>query len=111
MVSIFASYFESIGAYQNALLMWSKYLRIQQNLFGEDREQMITTYKKMSTLAVSIGQPSTSQKYLDTAQKILEKVQSEQGIEKTDEQKKEELEEKSHMEFQQYLTAQQSGDY
>lgn len=28
VVSIYASYFESIGSYQNALLMWSKYLRI-----------------------------------------------------------------------------------
>jgi hypothetical protein len=35
--------------------MWSKFLRIQQNLFGEDREQMITTYRKMATLAVAIG--------------------------------------------------------
>ena len=74
VVSIFASYFESMNAFQNALLMWSKYLRIQQNLFGEDREQMITTYKKMATLATSIGQPSIGQKYLDNAQEILRKV-------------------------------------
>jgi hypothetical protein len=60
VISIFASYFESLGSYQNALLMWSKFLRIQQYLFSEDREQMITTYKKMATLAVTIGQPSTA---------------------------------------------------
>jgi hypothetical protein len=38
VVSIFASYFEQTGSYQNAFLMWSKFLRIQQNLFGGDRE-------------------------------------------------------------------------
>jgi hypothetical protein len=56
-----------MGSYQNAFLMWSKFLRIQQNLFGEDKEQMITTYKKLATLAVTIGQPTTSQKYLNLA--------------------------------------------
>lgn len=55
VISIFASYFESIGSYQNAFIMWSKFLKIQQNLLGEDREQMITTYKKLAALAVSIG--------------------------------------------------------
>jgi len=54
VVSIFASFFEQMGSYQNSFLMWSKFLRIQQNMFGEDREQMITTYKKMGSLAVMI---------------------------------------------------------
>jgi len=43
-----------MGSYQNAFLMWSKFLRIQQSMFGGDREQMITTYKKMAALSVAI---------------------------------------------------------
>lgn len=35
---------------------------------------MITTYKKLATLAVTIGQPTTSQKYLNIAQELLEKT-------------------------------------
>ena len=107
VVSIFASYFESMGSFQNSLLMWSKFLRVQQFLFGEDNEKMITTYKKMATLAVSIGQPSTSQKYLNTAQQLIEKVQSEGGVEaeRSEEEKKANLEDTSHIHFQQYLTA------
>ena len=67
--------------------MWSKFLRIQQNLFGEDREQMITTYRKMATLAVAIGQPGTSSKYLKIAHKLLEKYQNsgDNKVEKTEE--------------------------
>lgn len=67
--------------------MWSKFLRIQQNLFGEDREQMITTYRKMATLAVAIGQPGTSSKYLEIAHKLLEKYQNsgDTKVEKTEE--------------------------
>ena len=41
VVSIFASFFESVQSYQNAVLMWSKLLRIQQEMFGEDRIQMV----------------------------------------------------------------------
>ena len=55
VVSIFASYFESLGSYQNAFIMWTKFLKIQLNLFGEDREHMITSYKKLASLAVTIG--------------------------------------------------------
>lgn len=28
VVSIFASYFESLGSYQNAFIMWTKFLKI-----------------------------------------------------------------------------------
>lgn len=64
VVSLYATYFEQTGSYQNALVMHSKYLRIQQNLLGEDKEPMIPTYKKMAALAVAVGQPQVSQKYL-----------------------------------------------
>ena len=55
VVSIFASFFESCQSYPNAFLMWGKLLRIQQEMFGEDREQMISTYRKMAALGISIG--------------------------------------------------------
>ena len=55
VVSIFASFFESVQSYQNAVLMWSKLLRIQQEMFGEDRIQMVSTYRKMASLSLSIG--------------------------------------------------------
>lgn len=64
VVRLYASYLEGSGAYQVSLIMWSKFLRIQQSLLGQDNEQMIPTYKKMASLAVAIGQPQTSQKYL-----------------------------------------------
>ncbi len=65
VISIFATYFESVGSFTNALLMWSKFLKIQQSLFGEDGVQMITTYKKLAALAVQVGQPEVSKKYLE----------------------------------------------
>lgn len=73
VVRLYASYLEGSGAYQVSLIMWSKFLRIQQSLLGEDNDQMIQTYKKMASLAVAIGQPQTSQKYLLIAQQLLVK--------------------------------------
>jgi len=29
VISIFATYFESLGSYSNALVMWNKFLKIQ----------------------------------------------------------------------------------
>lgn len=55
--------------------MHSKYLRIQQALLGEDNDAMIPTYKKMAALAVAIGQPTVSQKYLLIAQELTVKYQ------------------------------------
>jgi hypothetical protein len=40
--------------------MWFKFLKIQQELLGHDREQMIPTYKKLASLAVATGQPQVS---------------------------------------------------
>lgn len=106
VVTIFASYFESLGSYQNAFIMWSKFLKIQQNLFGDDREQMITTYKKLATLAVQIGQSDVSQKYLGIANELHEKhADSTPDSEKTEEEIKEGLEYKAQLLFQQYLAA------
>ena len=63
VVSVFASFFESNASYSNALLMWSKLLRVQQEMFGEDRIQMVSTYKKIASLSLNIGQPQSSIKY------------------------------------------------
>lgn len=73
VVTLYAQYFEQMGSYQNALVMNSKYLRIQQSLLGEDTDAMIVTYKKMAALAVAIGQSQVSQQYLLKAQELTVK--------------------------------------
>jgi hypothetical protein len=112
VVSIFANFFENIGSYQNAFLMWSKFLRIQQAMFGKDKDQMITTYKKLAALAVSIGESTASAKYLEKAEELMaaspETIKTE---DMTPEQKKEHLEEKGALSFQQYMAAQQQQDF
>ena len=98
VVSIYASFFESVQSYSNALLMWSKLLRIQQEMFGEDRIQMVSTYKKMASLSLSIGQPQSSIKYY----KIIENLNQTEGpsAEELDEEtKKSQLEEKAQLYF------------
>lgn len=67
---------------------------------------MITSYKKLASLAVTIGQPQISQRYLLVAQELIDKfraTQSEQD--KTPEDLKEEMEDKANFYFQQYLAA------
>lgn len=94
VVSIFASYFESTQSYSNAFLMWSKFLRIQQNMFGEDREQMISTYKKLGQLAVFSGQPEQAKRYYAEVNKLLEAYNAAHKDDPlTDEQRKTDLEE------------------
>ena len=114
VVSIFANFFENIGSYQNAFLMWSKFLRIQQSMFGGDREQMITTYKKMAALSVAIQQPHHSLKFLELAEQLQNKYGTEgsaEGDKATDEQKKAAMEDESNTAFQMYLAAQQAHDF
>ena len=62
---------------------------------------MITTYRKMATLAVAIGQPGTSSKYLEIAQNLLEKYQNsgDTKFEKTPEQIKEQKENRANLLF------------
>jgi len=101
VVSIFANFFENIGSYNNAFLMWSKFLRIQQSMFGEDKDQMITTYKKLAALAVSLGESTASAKYLEKAEALMAKSPETTNLEDmTPEQKKEALEEKGALAFQ-----------
>lgn len=101
VVSIFANFFENIGSYNNAFLMWSKFLRIQQSMFGEDKDQMITTYKKLAALAVSLGESTASAKYLEKAEALMAKSPETSNLEDmTPEQKKEALEEKGALAFQ-----------
>lgn len=112
-ISVFANYFENSGSYDNSLVMWAKMLRIQQNLLGEDREEMIPTYKKMAALAVAIQQPNLSQKYLQCAEDIMKKVKAAQptGVEQTDKQKRTELEDRSQFVHQQYIAANQATNW
>jgi len=101
VVSIFANFFENIGSYNNAFLMWSKFLRIQQSMFGEDKDQMITTYKKLAALAVSLGESTASAKYLEKAEELMAKSPETSNLEDmTPEQRKEALEEKGALSFQ-----------
>jgi len=101
VVSIFANFFENIGSYNNAFLMWSKFLRIQQSMFGEDKDQMITTYKKLAALAVSLGESTASAKYLEKAEALMAKSPETSNLEDmTPEQRKEALEEKGALSFQ-----------
>jgi hypothetical protein len=101
VVSIFANFFENIGSYNNAFLMWSKFLRIQQSMFGEDKDQMITTYKKLAALAVSLGESTASAKYLEKAEILMANSPETSNLEDmTPEQRKEALEEKGALSFQ-----------
>jgi len=40
-------------------------------MFGKDKDQMITTYKKLAALAVSIGESTASAKYLEKAEVLM----------------------------------------
>ena len=98
VVSIFASFFESVQSYSNALLMWSKLLRIQQEMFGEDRIQMVAAYKKMASLSLSIGQAASATKYYKIIDELNQKYAP--NPEALDEEaKKALLEEKAQLYF------------
>ena len=76
-------------------------------MFGKDKDQMITTYKKLAALAVSIGESTASAKYLEKAEVLMAASPETIKIEDmTPEQKKEHLEEKGALSFQQYMAAQ-----
>jgi len=69
-------------------------------MFGKDKDQMITTYKKLAALAVSLGESSASAKYLEKAEQLM--AASPDSIKMEDmspEQKKEALEEKGALSF------------
>lgn len=85
---------ERIQRYDQAYLKWENFLKIQLNLFGEDKEQMVMTYKKLSALALSIQFPKKSQECLQKVEEIIAKSERESGVEKTEAQIKEALEEK-----------------
>jgi hypothetical protein len=60
VVQLYSTYLEASGNYPATHAMWFKFLKIQQELLGHDREQMIPTYKKLASLAVATGQPQVS---------------------------------------------------
>jgi len=77
-------------------------------MFVEDKDQMITTYKKLAALAISLGESNASAKYLEKAEALMEKSPECTNLELMNpEQKKEALEEKGALAFQQYMAAQQ----
>lgn len=48
VVSVQASYLEKLQRYDQAFIKWENFLKIQENLFGEPKPQMVMTYKKLS---------------------------------------------------------------
>lgn len=46
-----ATFFETDGNMRSALYMWNHFLGIQERMFGEERKEMITTYKKIAGIA------------------------------------------------------------
>ena len=47
-ISLLSTFFESIGSSMNALSMWHQFLAIQEKLYGEERKEMLTTFKKLA---------------------------------------------------------------
>jgi hypothetical protein len=73
---------------------------------------MIPTYKKMAALAVAIGQPHLSQRYLSNAEELMSKQKQSLGnAVLSDEDKRREAEERSAFVHQQYIAATSAGDY
>ena len=65
---------------------------------------MVSTYRKMASLSLSIGQPQSAIKYY----KIIENLNQEHGSnaeEQNEETKKAQLEEKAQLYFQWYIAA------
>jgi len=50
VISLLATFFETLADYRNSLYMWHHFLGIQERMFGEDKKEMITTFKKIATL-------------------------------------------------------------
>ena len=73
IVLLYAAHFESTEQYLSAMALNSLFLRIQIQIFGEDSEQLIKTYKTLSTLAMYLGQSgaSSGQKFLAKAQELM----------------------------------------
>ena len=89
--------------------MWHHFLGIQEKMFGDDRKEMITAYRKIASLHLECGNPMNAGKYFDKVQKLMEKF-AEDDSNMTAEEKKETLEEQATIYFQQYLTANQAGE-
>ena len=49
----------------NALSMWHQFLAIQEKLYGEERKEMLTTFKKLAQIYAQIGNPTTATTYYD----------------------------------------------
>ena len=52
--------------------MWHTLLAIQERLFGDDRREMLTTFKKIASLYFQTGNPISAAKYFEKAQGLLE---------------------------------------
>lgn len=75
IVLLYAAHMESTEQYLSAMALNSLFLRIQQQIFGEDSEQLIKTYKTLATLSMYLGQSgaSSGQKFLGKAQELMVK--------------------------------------
>ena len=98
-----STFFESTGNYRSALYMWHHFLGIQERMFGTERKEMLSTYKKIGTLYSQVGNPASAAKFFEKAQEMIELAKNEAGL--SLEAKNERLEEAGHIYFQQYLTA------
>lgn len=52
VISLLANLYERLSSPAAAFKFWLKYLKVQQNVYGKDREQMITTYRKLAGFAI-----------------------------------------------------------
>lgn len=107
VVLLYAAHMESTEQYLSAMALYSLFLRIQQNLFGEDCEQMIKTYKTMATLSMYVGHggATSGQKFLTKAQELIVKHGLSDESNMSPEEIKESKEQQSSLYFQQYLAA------
>ena len=55
----------------NALSMWHQFLSIQEKIFGEERKEMVTTFKKLAAIYAQVGNPQTAATYYEKTQKYL----------------------------------------
>jgi hypothetical protein len=113
VVLLYAAHMESTEQYLSAMALYSLFLRIQQNLFGEDCEQMIKTYKTMATLSMYVGHggATSGQKFLTKAQELIVKHGLSDESNMSPEEIKESKEQQSSLYFQQYLAAEGNQQY
>ena len=77
-------------------------------MFGEDRREMFTTFKKIGSLYFQLGNPISADRFFEKAQTVLEGAIKGDSV--SSETRKELLESQENTYFSQYLVAAQSED-